>query len=159
MNTLATGDPTLDGFLAWINEGGKLTSVSAVASLAAVLRFVAIPGVDFLSTRYGTVLTGVRKIMAIHAAGVLLAVIIDFLTHSNTTISQAAMLGFVASNTAIGFHQTTKQAQMDQAASASTEDDAGDIADVPVILNRVVPVSVSTTDTAFAAAVTEAATA
>lgn len=157
MNTFSTGDPTMDGFLTWINEGGKLTSVSAVASLAAALRYVAIPGIDLIARKYGSVLNGSRKIIAIHAAGIFLAVLIDFLTHSTATISQAAVLGFVASNTAIGFHQTTKQAQVDQAASAPTDDDA----DVPVAVDRVVPAafSVSTSDEAFNAAVSEAAAA
>ena len=149
----------IDGFLAWINEGGKLTSVNAVASLAAALRYAAIPAIDLLATRYGNVLTGVRKIMAIHAAGVLLAVLLDFLTHSTVTISQAVVLGFIASNTAIGFHQTTKQAQMDQAASAPSATDAEEGGDTEQPMQkRIALFAASPDDEAFAAAVTEAAT-
>lgn len=128
MNTVTTGDPGYDALMAWINEGGKLTSVSAVAALAAALRFVVIPAILFLAARYGKALNGQRQIMAIHAAGVLMAVLVDFVTHSTVTISQAAVLGFVASNTAIGFHQSTKNASL-VSAPAQADDDGDPAAD------------------------------
>lgn len=149
MNSVSTGDAGVDAFLAWINEGGKLTSVSAVTALAVLIRFAAIPAINYLATRYGNALTGVRKIMAIHATGVVLAVAIDFATHSAVTMTQAAMLGFIASNTAIGFHQTSQQAQKDQ----NQKDQ---------IVTEVLPLvsaAASGDDSAFLSAVTEAASA
>lgn len=104
---ITTGDPTIDAILTWINTGAKLNNATAVIGLAATLRFLVVPGLTWVTGDFKKPINAKTKVVLIHVIGIIMAIITAILTHSPMSPLQSALVGFAASNAAIGLHQTS----------------------------------------------------
>lgn len=101
-------DLTLQPILDWIHNGIVLEGAGAIAALGAFLRFVVIPAVMAISSRFfGADFYSIHKIHIINVAGILTTMFFAAITKSEVPFAQQILLGVIAANTAIGFHQTT----------------------------------------------------
>jgi len=108
---MQTIDPALQPILDWLQNGITLEGAGAIAALGALLRFIVIPAVISLSSRvFGQDFYSINKIQIVNACGVGTAMLFAWLTKADIPVANQILLGVVAANTAIGFHQTTSLA-------------------------------------------------
>lgn len=96
----------------WLEAGAPLESFIAVAALGAILRFFLVPLVESTLNRFwGIELFSTWKLQVINGCGVALALIVGFLTSSETELTMQILIGIMSAQVAIGFHQTTHKAR------------------------------------------------
>lgn len=106
--TGVTGDPTLDAIIAWLTDGGKLTSTAAAFAIAAIVRWILLPVAKTIMTKLGKELSEQSKVYLAYAFSVIVAIIVGMFDKSGVSMSLALAVGLAAGAMSIGIHQTGK---------------------------------------------------
>lgn len=107
---MTTGDPTLDGFISWIQSGAGLSSSYAVAGIAAIVYFLAIPALTLIFARFNKPFDGVQKRDAVVATGVGVAAFINMFNPTKLPLSQIITVGAMGAIMAMGYHKYAQTA-------------------------------------------------
>lgn len=105
---VVTGDPTIDAILAWLTDGGKLTSAVAAAGIAAIVRWILLPLAASIMLKVGKPLSAQSKVYLAYVFSVFVAIIAGLFDKSGTSMTVALAVGLAAGAMAIGIHQTGK---------------------------------------------------
>jgi hypothetical protein len=124
MNPIITGDPTIDGIIAWLTSGGKLTSPGAILGIGTVIKTGLVPIIARICARFNINFSGPNKLHAVIGCGCGIVGIISFATHQHMTLGDVVLLGTEAGVAAVGIHEgvsTIKNASKAQAANGNSE--------------------------------------
>jgi len=108
MNPIVTGDPTIDAMIAWLTDGGKLTSTAAAFGIAAIVRWVLLPMAKTIMIKLGKTLTEQSKVYLAYALSIFVAIIVGLFDKSGVSMTVALAVGLAAGAMSIGIHQTGK---------------------------------------------------
>lgn len=107
MNPLppTTGDPTIDGLVSWLTNGGSLASPGAVLGLGILVKVILIPLLARICIRFNITFSGPNKLHAVTLVGVAVAFLINLVSHAHLHFGDVAILGVQIGATAVGIHE------------------------------------------------------
>lgn len=124
---ITTGSPSVDGLVAWLTNGGSLSSPGAAIGLAFIIHSFVVPTLEQLATHFNWGLSGPNKTYAVYLASIVLVMIVGLVSQSTSSFADSVALGVMVAQVSMGIHATkttaanaTKAVQEQEATATSS---------------------------------------
>lgn len=103
--TPITGDPTTDGILNWLTNGGSLSSPGAIIFLGALVKLILVPLAARVCLRFNINFSGPTKLQAVIALSTAVAFVANLLYSAHLHLGDVVLMGVHIALAAVGLHE------------------------------------------------------
>ena len=105
--SIMTGDPTIDGIINWITNGGSLQSPGAILVIGTIIKVALIPLITRACVKFNINFTGPNKLHGVIGCGFLVVAAINLVTRQHLSLGDTFLMGVQAGIAAIGIHEAS----------------------------------------------------